>query len=704
MPAPKRNVSIKGSSIPLKKKLRTTKQKAAKDDDDTSPTSRDIRSCFQVSPQNSESCGSASSLPPFLGASMSSSCSSQQKNDAGTSLSTVDGPAKDIGFIAEEDLIETPIENLIAAGFSGLSDADAVDDELIVNDKDLNVSDTTLHKKSALYEALRIPLAAENTPGEVLIDLLRGPADLKQQVVNFARTCKITDRDASPLPTDTFLRQPQPETWETQCQVSNSFWDEWLSDCQDLGVPKVTLNNAAKISGPAKGNLHIIWHHPTHRNGRAMFGFTADPKNSCLNLQHRRIGPSPRVCTNDLVPLRANYARTGVQWESIIPNSVQVLERSVDLTMGLLNKSRVTMLVGREVYKTVTARLENDPSKEIHKLYLPIHKFSVFGDEPFVLVVRCKDTKQIENLIFISIHLQSFNYLCDPTIALYYDFLWNAACEIANIPVVGGDVLYRFVSCGKSIDKPSGTTGQLALAITYRRIEKLHGIPMPEALTLQIFNRSITSNPEWWAANFPDQGGKSVVQLVISLFNQKSVETRSAQGFEGLARGRETQRAGGFQSLQKGTKASIETHRANGFQNLKEVSKKGHDTQKAQKVARLVALLNTCQARQLLAKPSVSLTSKERDILQHLRELGSCIQTQVTTERCRKFLSTHVIFWSKKNPFGVRFEGDNATVDAPSTSAYTNAEHPCVSLHRQLTSAHKEFARKGPIEKSVHID
>lgn len=698
MPPPKRNAWTKSSSPLLNNKPRTAERKAAKHDDDTSPTSRDIRSFFQISPQVSEPPGSALSRSPSLSADKSSSFASQRKSDIGASLSEAEGPAKDISSFTEDDLLETPIKNLIAAGFSGLSDGDAVDVELVVDDEDLDVSDETLHKKSALYKALRIPPAAEDTPGEVLISLLRGPADIKQQVVNFVHTCKITDSDTSLLPTDTFLQQPQPETWETQCQVSDFFWDEWLSACQDLGVPKITLNNASKISGPARGNLHIVWHHPTHRNGRAMFGFTADPKNSCLNLQNRKIGPSPRVCTNDLIPVRANYARTGVEWESIIPNSVQVLKRSVDLTMGLLNQSRVTILVGREVYKTVTTRLEKDSSKEIHKLYLPIHKFSVFGDEPSVLVVRCKDTKQIENLIFVSIHLQSFNYLCDPTIALYYDFLWNAACEIANIPVIGGDVLYRFVSCGKSMDKASGTTGQLALAITYRRIEKLHDISIPEGLALQIFSRSITSNPKWWAGNFPDQGGKSVVQLVISLFNQKSVETRRAQCFQGLARGRETQRAGGFQSLQKGTQASIETHRANGFQNLKEVSKNGHATQTAQKVARLVALLDTYQARQLLAKPSGSLTLKEQDTLQHLTELGDCIQTQVTTERCRKFLSTHAIFWSKKNPYGIRFEGDNATAEAPSTSAYTNAEHPCVSLHHQLTSAHRDFARKGPIK------
>lgn len=704
MPAPKRNASAGGCSNPLNKKLRFTQQKPEKTDNRTSPTSRDIRSFFRVPHQDSEPSRSTHSSPPLLGADRSSFLSSRRKNHAEALLSTVEGPAKDIASSEEDYLLETPIRDLIDAGVPGLSDDDGAEIELIVDDENLDVPDETLHKKSAFYEALRIPSSAENRPGEVLIDLLQGPADIKQQVMNFAHTCKNTNRDTSHLPTDTFLRQPQPETWETQCEVSDIFWDEWLTDCKDFGVPKVTLNNASKISGPAKGNLHIVWHHPTHRNGRAIFGFTADPKNSCLNLQSRRIGPSPRVCTNDLIPIRANYSRTGVQWENIIPNSAQVLERSIDLTMGLLNKARVTILVGREVYKTVTARLEKDLSKDIHKLYLPIHKFRVFGDDPFVLVVRCKDTKQIQNLIFISIHLQSFNYLCDPTIAVYYDFVWNAACDIANIPVVGGDVFYRFVSCGKSMDKASGATGQLALAITYRRIEKLHAVSMPEAMALQIFSRAINSNPEWWAANFPHKGDKSVVQLVIRLFNQKSVETRRVQGFEGLARGRETQRAGGFQSLRKGTQASIDTHRANGFQNLKEVSKKGHETQKAQKIARLVALLDTYQARQLLAKPSVTLTSKERDLVQNLSELRDCIQTQVTTERCRKFLSTHVIFWSKKNPYGVRFEGDNATTGAPCPSTYTNAEHPCVSLHRQLTSAHKEFARRGPIRSPVHVD
>lgn len=87
-------------------------------------------------------------------------------------------------------------------------------------------------------------------------------------------------------------------------------------------------------------------------------------------------------------------------------------------------------------------------------------------------------------------------------------------------------------------------------------------------------------------------------------------------GYENLAHGRETQCASGHQALKKGTKASVETHRANGFQHLKEVSKKGHERQKAQKVARIVAVLDTHQARQLLAKPSGALTSKDQSTLQ----------------------------------------------------------------------------------------
>lgn len=606
-------------------------------------------------------------------------------NDAEFSFLGTDDSAKDIASNLEDDLLEIPSEDLVAVEIPGVSDEiqdtpddDANEVEIARDGEELDVQARS-QAKNAFYEAMGIPSAAEITPGEVVLSLLRGNPQIKQQVVDFARESMISDRDVSPFPTDEFLKHPQPTTWETQDPVSDVLWDTWLSECKALGVPDDTLNIASKISGPAKGNLHIFWHYPTYNAGRAMFGFTADPKNPCIKLQSQKIGPNPRVCTSDLIPIRANFEKSTkeVPWGNIIPNSVQVLDRSTDLTMGLLSMSRVAILVGQEVYRIVKARLENDASKELHQLHLAVKGLRVFGEEPHILAVRCKETKQIENLIFISLHPQSFFYVSDPLQGIYFDLLWNAACNIAKVPIVSSNSFYHTITSKRTRDVKKGNGSQLSLAIMYRGKEKQHNVFLPEALALKIFEKTIKSNPEWWAANFPLRGDRSVAKMALTLFHSKAMTTLKGRG------------------IKKPLKEAIQTEKASRAENLQKAQSIGRESQKSQKVARLEAFLDTYQVRQLLAKPKKSLTSKESDTVQRLEEVRACVQTQETTEPCRKFLNTRAIFWSKKNPYGIRFTGDNAPPNAPSPFLYMNSEHPCVSLNSQLKPSHKNFAKEG---------
>lgn len=680
---------IPSGSIP--KKPRTTKKPLPYLEDDDLPFSPSLSSASASSPIASASFPSASASFPVPSQEMNDAVTAkdipvpQRMNDAESSFFGTGDFAKDIASNVGDDLLEVPSEDLVAVEIPGVSDEiqDTPDDdvtevEIAKDDKELEVH-VELDAKNAWYEATGIPSAAETSPGEVLLGLMCGNEEIKQQVVEFARESMITDRDVSPFPTDDFLKHPQPATWETQDPVSDVLWDTWLSECKALGVPDDTLNNASKISGPARGNLHIFWHYPTHNNGRAMFGFTADPKNPCISLQSQKIGPNPRVCTSDLIPIRATFDKSvkKVNWGNVVPNSTKVVERSLDLTMGLLSMSRVAILVGQEVYHSIKARLESDASKELYQLQLAIKGLMVFNEEPHVLVVRCKETKQIENLIFITFHPQSFFYSSDPTQGLYFDLVWNAASNIAKIPIVGSDTFFRTVSSRRTRDVKMGRGNQLSLAIMYRGKEKKYQMFLPESLALRIFERTIKYNSEWWAANFPLKGDMTVPSLVLALFRSKTAVTLKNRGHK------------------KPLKEAIQVEKASRAENLQKAQSMGRESQKSQKVARLEAFLDTYQVRQLLAKPKGSLTSKESDTVQRLEEVRSCVQTQVTTEPCRKFLNTRAIFWSKKNPYGIRFKGDNAPANAPSPFMYMNSEHPCVSLDSQLKPSQKKFAKDG---------
>lgn len=167
----------------------------------------------------------------------------------------------------------------------------------------------------------------------------------------------------------------------------------------------MTLLTRLRRSPVPQGETFTLFGTTQHtRSGDLCLDLPRIPRTPVSKFQHRRIGPNPSVCTNDVIPFRANYASShskGVQWASLIPNSAQVLDRSVDLTIGLLNMAHVTILVGGETYEMVKTRLESDPSKELHRFYLPIDALDVFGEKPHILAIRCKAIQQIENLSFV---------------------------------------------------------------------------------------------------------------------------------------------------------------------------------------------------------------------------------------------------------------------------------------------------------------
>lgn len=599
----------------------------------------------------------------------------------------------------EDDLLALPAEQLNAFEFGTGPDnaelsADDAQVEVKLVDEDLDISVDELQKKASFYEAIEIPTSAEQFPADVFLQLLQGLPEIKDQVIAFAITCMGSDRDECPVPTNHFLRSPQPETWESYCPGSDRVWDDWLSECRSLDVPDHALDTAAKISGPLRANLNVVWHYPTWNVGRAMFGFTADSNSSCLGFQNRKIGPNPRVCTNDMIPIRAHFVPNGgVAWESLFPNAAEVLEKSVDLTMRLLDESRIVMVIGRQAHDTVTRRLEEDPTIEVHKLFVPAHGVTIFREAPHILVVRGRETQEIRNLVFFSHHSQSFFYCSDQRVGLYHDFLWNAACAIANVPVVGGDIFYR-ATCPKrsTVIKGKKMFGQLALAIIQRGREKAGTVVLPDAVVLDMFKPTIAKNSESWATNFPLRGEKTVLQVVIKLLSDKGRAkgnaTHAAGGWQNCVKGRATQAAQNWPALRRGT----ETQRSRGFPNLKKARdsggyKKGHATQQVQKLARIEAVLNAYQSRQLLAKAKELLTDRERAAVADLERFRDCLATGKLTPMCQKWRDTHVIYWSKKNPYGMRFKGDSGP-GAP--SSYDDRDHPCLWLYRQFNKKDKE--------------
>lgn len=166
---------------------------------------------------------------------------------------------------------------------------------------------------------------------------------MKNELFTLAKTRMRTDRGEAIVPVDSFL-DGNPDSWATHCPNSDYIRNDFVEECQSLGVPLDTVNKMAKLSGPVTANLNITWQYPAHNTNIRdpppalrdfKFGFVADPTNPCIKFQFRKLGSNGRVCTNDLLPFRADYSKSVVQWQESIPNLVSVEEKAIDLTMAL---------------------------------------------------------------------------------------------------------------------------------------------------------------------------------------------------------------------------------------------------------------------------------------------------------------------------------------------------------------------------------
>lgn len=149
-----------------------------------------------------------------------------------------------------------------------------------------------------------------------------------------------------------------------------------------------------------------------------------------------------------------------------------------------------------------------------------------------MLVVRRATTHATHSLVFFSYHAQAFSYVASPLVGLYHDFTWNAACQLANIPLAGQDVFSRMASSPKK-GKPRGN---LAALIKYRHLEKECNSFLDGKTALLLFASTIRKDQGWFAENLSKKGDMSVVELLLRRMSEKGLETQRAAGFPNLAK------------------------------------------------------------------------------------------------------------------------------------------------------------------------
>jgi hypothetical protein len=204
-----------------------------------------------------------------------------------------------------------------------------------------------------------------------------------------------------------------------------------LSDQEIIG------QTLTKPTGKWNAPLAIIWNYPSWTSPNIEWAQVLDRSNPCVGMQYAKLGPSPRIRTQNRIPIRTNYKAGGILWESLFPKWSEMEKKCLEFSRWLNTKSRVILLIGKENATTPLHRLvEMDDSLEVVSVLLRSHiSVKLYAQVPQLEIIRNSQTKKIQHLVLKSFHTQTFLDEIPFSIRAYHDIVWNGACGLAGIPV-----------------------------------------------------------------------------------------------------------------------------------------------------------------------------------------------------------------------------------------------------------------------------
>lgn len=387
--------------------------------------------------------------------------------------------------------------------------------------------------------------------------------------------------------------------------------------------------------------------------------------NPSLKALQARMGSNRSVRTQNRIPIREAYQAAGVDWKEAYANWPQIEQKCLELQRWLNARSKIMIVVGSENHQSFDLLLDLEPKSgalEISKVKLNV-PFRMFGEDPYLLLVREKSTKDIKQLVFFSFHSQ---YFYRPEAGMhfraYHDLLWNAACEMAGIEVQTSNYFIKQAEAVRHSGRNSAVkqkATQMHLSFELRSHEKRSGIFLSEALVRRTFKKTLQK--KYYAHRLVPFKG-SWVGGIAKLFSEKGTETR--QSLEWRQSSNFNQVYSTHQRNFADGQAKAQTTRETEEWKASEqaVSQKAHlhlgpKSWRNVIEPKIQALLNSFQARQLIAMDpnTTSMSSYQRDVRQTLTKLAG---NELNRNQKKHFLRVHAVsevqqprkrLWMEKN-------------------------------------------------------
>ncbi|SPJ75397.1 uncharacterized protein FTOL_05128 [Fusarium torulosum] len=581
------------------------------------------------------------------------------------------------------------------------SDRDVEDDE---DEQDLGLDIQVSGENEATFEDnagellayMGLPATDKISWASLFLDLCE-PGDYILPLRRFLSDCKLRSsyRGESSEQVDAFLNRRDRDTWATHDAQIDTEWDRFAAEIVDLSQNNIVLASLSKPSGPLNAVLTMNWHFPTWSTQAPFWSHVMDPTNPSLRAQKEKYGLNSFIRTQNRLPIREHYKKSGVNWDDIYPNWTAIEEKCLSFNKTLNRHSKLIMVIGTENVRSFEKLIEYDSAtEELVQVKLRIPQVKTFGDVPNFVIIQNKTSREVRQVVFFSYHSQTF-FARDVNMPsrAYHDFLWNAVADMAMVlPLNRGDMYFtRQVGIWRPVSNKADIykNTQMHLAVRLRNNEKKSGVLLPENAVRHAFRKTLSKRPE--LSLIPDSTG-SFVRAILRYFISKAQQTINdpawrrtpaydrmyashVQNFAnhsatGRTRGLATRQTEAYRSSESGRYSAASLGRSATLPRNKQAE-------------RIAALLKVKQVRELRDADTNTLDVKQRAMQDRIRNLQS-----MDKKKLGSFFRQYVVWWAPWHPRGLRYDGDGC--EDSDDFDYDGQDHPAVQVTRAFKSQEKK--------------
>ncbi|KAG5754355.1 hypothetical protein H9Q69_004596 [Fusarium xylarioides] len=433
-----------------------------------------------------------------------------------------------------------------------------------------------------------------------------------------------------------------------------------------------------------------------------------DQGNPCLRSQKCKIGLPDDVRTQDVNPVRVSYALNDKPvWEKQFENWDQIEHFNYEFTVATCLDVPFVLVLGKEPFETL--KLAHQSRQwNLRPLDINLKAEHMMYHQPLRVYLSVNPQGEVKQVVLRCFHTEYALNTPKTVHGAMMDFMWNLACELAGVPIHNSTYFsFKVKSNNGKIFNSNKTEKKIdagtMLKQLWKREQESNRLVTMEEIEFYFANK-LAAVPELrQSLEESAQRGESLLSAIERLATQRAATTlreRNEKRKQFLPpppepapkRLKNPDNHGG-----QAIKATREWQSSSAGQAALAGQQRSSQIRGDKMEAKYQAFLSLYQVRQLeVARANGTLTGQQGQAMARFNTIKGYHDSN-DRSKLSNALGRYMVFYDKKYPRGIRFEGDGGP--RQQADPFANQDHPaCVILQgsRLLRTREQKNALAGP--------